>query len=106
MIKMEGGKSGHGTELRKIFIARKEKIKNLLEKKENELIMLFKELKSQIDFAAIKHSKTTNLEKKVYRATGGNMLKSSAELKTHRNRINMDRKSRLGAHRIQNNSRQ
>ena len=34
-------------------------------KKENELIMLFKELrKSQIDFVAIKCSKTTNLEKK------------------------------------------
>ena len=62
-----GGKSGHGTELRKISTARKEKIKNLLweKKKENELIMLFKELrKSQLDFVAIKHSKTTNLEKK------------------------------------------
>ena len=68
MIKMEaGGKSGHGTELQKISTARKEKIKNLLwkKKKENELIMLFKELrKSQIDFVAIKRSKTTNLEKK------------------------------------------
>ena len=44
---------------------RKLRIFSEKKKKKNELIMLFKELrKSQIDFAAIKHSKTTKLEEK------------------------------------------
>ena len=66
-IKMEvGGSQNMELNYEKFLQHKKRKLRIFSEKKKkNELIMLFKELrKSQIDFAAIKHSKTTKLEEK------------------------------------------
>ena len=68
-IKMEvGGSQDMELDYEKFLQHKKRKLRifsGKKKKRENELIMLFKELrKSQIGFVAIKHGKTTKLEEK------------------------------------------